>query len=264
MRLRTGAPTWIADLTIPALAFVGLIAVWAAFVAMSGIADYLLPTPDAVAASLWRGLTAPIDSSASLLGNLGVTLRAAGGGLFFGVTLGCTLGALAAISRLVDSVVSPYVFALQGLPKVAVAPLMMIWFGFGVTTKVILAAFLVFFPMYVNTYAGIRDVDAKQIRLIRGLGGTKLQELTNVRLPNAAVMVLAGLEIGVVQSLLGAIVGEFISARSGMGILLLQYQAVNNTAGMFAALILLAVVGVTAHQLVAVARRRIIFWQAPR
>lgn len=250
------------DVSLPVAVFVAFLLLWAAFVAVSGIAPYLMPPPEAVGGSLWRGLTAPLDSSASLLGNLFVTLQAAGGGLLFGVVLGCGLGAIAAVSRLVDSIVSPYVFGLQGLPKVAIAPLLMIWFGFGTTTKIILSAFLVFFPMYVNTYTGIRNVPHQQLRLLRAMGASRFQELTMVRLPNALVMVLAGLEIAVVQCLLGALVGEFISARAGMGILLLQFQAVNNTAGMFAGLILLALVGLLAHRAVVMLRKRLIYWQS--
>lgn len=249
---------------VPVLGLLALITIWHLAVELLDIRSYLLPAPLDVIASLWRGLTAPFDSRLSFFYHLSLTLQAAGLGLLLGSVLGVLMAALAASNRLIDSILSPYVFALQGLPKIALAPMIMIWFGFGLTSKTLLAAFLVFFPMFVNAYAGLTTVSQEYERLFRSLGASKLQTLMQLRLPSALVLIFAGLEIGVVQALIGAIVGEFVSANAGMGILLKQYQTLNNTAAMFAALIVLGLAGIGFHACVRYARARVVFWSQER
>ncbi|WP_213450406.1 ABC transporter permease [Rhizomonospora bruguierae] len=246
------------------LGLVVLVALWHVAVEIFNIRPYLLPAPLDVGQALYRGLTAPLNSRVSLVFHLIITFRAAGLGLLVGGLLGVLAGVFAASSRVVDGFLSSYVFALQGLPKVAIAPLLMIWFGFGLTTKALLAAFLVFFPMFVNTYTGLTTVDRGYERLFTALRAGPLQTLMQLRLPGALVMIFAGLEIAVVQALLGAIVGEFVAAEAGMGILLKQYQAVSNTAAMFAALILLAMTGVVLNGIIRLLRGRLIYWAPER
>ena len=241
-----------------------ILVVWHAAVSIFAIQSYLLPSPIDVVAALWRGVTVPLDSRVSLLYHLGTTLQEAGLGLLTGGCFGVLLGAWASSNRVVDGVLSPYVFALQGLPKIAIAPLLMIWFGFGLTTKALLAAFLVFFPMFVNTYTGLSTVDRDYERLFAGMQATPGQTLRHLRLPSASIMIFAGLEIAIVQALLGAIVGEFISAEAGMGMLLKQYQALANTAAMFAALIILGISGILLNGLIRLLQRRVIFWMPDR
>jgi NitT/TauT family transport system permease protein len=240
--------------------FILLVGVWWGFVEAFHIRPYILPSPIDVAFSFWRGITAPVNSRSSMIYHLAITFRAAGLGFLFGGSVGVLFGIAAASSRFINRVLSPYVFALQSLPKIAIAPLMMIWFGFGLTTKTILASFLVFFPMFVNTYTGISVVDRNYLRLFKALGANPIQIMFRLRIPNALVLIFAGLEIAVVQAILGALVGEFISANEGIGILLLQYRSVNNTVAMFAALILLALSGVILHKGIQLLKSRIIFW----
>src|SRR5262249_26061297 len=154
------------------------------------------------------GLTKSPTSKASLLYQFFVTFKAAMYGLVVGAVGGVVVGMLAAQFKSVERVLMPYVFAIQSTPKVAVAPLLMIWFGFGVTSEAILAGLLAFFPLVVNTFVGMNLVDRERLRLFAALRASKIEVMLRLRLPTALPMILAGLEIAVVQALLGAVVAE--------------------------------------------------------
>lgn len=254
-----GGRRWKTTLTFLA-SFALLVTVWWLITAYGGVQDYLLPAPDAVARSLVAGLTEPLTSEASILYQFGETFRAAFIGLLSGGLLGILIGTIAAQSALLERLLMPYVFALQSMPKVAIAPLLMIWFGFDLTSKTILAAILVFFPMVVNTFTGMNLASREHVRLFASLRASRLDVIFRLRLPTALPLILAGVEIAVVQSLLGAVVAEFIAGQAGIGTLIIRYQSVNDTASVFAALVVLAVAGVLMHTIVRFCRLRLVFW----
>src|SRR5207249_11818717 len=154
------------------------------------------------------------------------------------------LGALIAQFRVVERTFYPYLVALQTLPKIAIAPLIIVWFGFGISSKVIIAATVAFFPVLVNVIVGLKTVDAPKLDLMRSLSATRWQTFRFVTFPNALPFVFAGLDIAVVFSVLGAIVGEFVGSQRGLGNLILQFNTALDIAGMFAVLLLLAALGV--------------------
>lgn len=242
------------------ITLVCFIAIWWAVVRIGNMPSYLLPSPGEVWAALWPGLTENPTSSASLLYQFSITMKAALMGLVAGATAGILVGMFAGQFKWVERVLMPYVFAIQTTPKVAIAPLLMIWFGFGLTSETVLAGLLAFFPLVVNTFAGMHLVDREQLRLFSSLRASKVDILIRLRLISALPMVLAGLEIAVVQSLLGAVVAEFIAGQAGIGTQIVQFQSVSNTAGVFAAIIVLALAGVVLHEIVKFARRKLIFW----
>lgn len=237
--------------------------IWEAIVDLLHVPAFILPPPVAVGYALWAGLTADPTSTASLINVMLLTLRGALIGYVVGVIAGVVLGVLVSESRLLNSVLLPYAFALQSLPKVAVAPLILIWFGYGLPSTVVLAALLTFFPLMLNTYAGLTLVERDYMVLMRGLRASRWQTLVTVKFPSALPVIFAGLDAAVVFSLLGAVVAEFVAGSAGIGVSILQYQSSNATAAVFAALAVLAVTGNLLHALVKFAERKIVFWRQP-
>jgi len=240
------------------LVFVGFVALWEWVVRAWAIPPFLLPAPSAVGASLAGGLMSRL-----YLEHFWVTLGEALLGFLIAALAGITLGAIIAQFRLVERTFYPYLVALQTLPKIAIAPLIIVWFGFGVPSKVIIAATVAFFPVLVNVIVGLKTIDQSKLDLMRSLNASHWQTFRLVRFPNALPFVFAGLDIAIVFSVLGAIVGEFVGAQRGLGNLILQFNFGLDIAGVFAVLILLSVLGVSLHLVMQVIQRRLIFWAEP-
>src|SRR5262249_24083059 len=152
--------------------------------------------------------------------------------------------------------------AIQTLPKVAVAPLILIWVGLGIEGKVLIAATVSFFPMLVNTIVGLRCAPQNEIDLMRSLSASRWKIFRYVQLPEALPFIFAGLNIGLVLSVLRAIVGEFVGAKSGLGYLILQMNFNMDVSGIFAALVLLGVMGIVLNWLAQFLRRKVVFWKS--
>jgi NitT/TauT family transport system permease protein len=192
-----------------------------------------------------------------------VTLGEALAGFAIAAVAGIAMGAGIAQFRLVERTVYPYLVALQTLPKIAIAPLIIVWAGFGLSSKVIIAALVAFFPVLVNVIVGLKTIDQSKLELMRSLRASRWQTFRLVTFPNALPFVFAGLDIAVVFSVLGAIVGEFVGAQRGLGNLILQFNVTLDIAGVFAVLILLAVLGIALHLAMQAVERRVIFWAQP-
>jgi NitT/TauT family transport system permease protein len=261
---RTGKTRHTSERTVNATVLLGslvaVVLVWWAIVKLGNLPSYELPSPFAVWKALWAGITT--TGSSSLLYQFLITFRAAMIGLLFGGIAGIVVGAIAAQFKALERLLMPYVFAIQTMPKVAIAPLLMIWFGFGQATETILAGLLAFFPLVVNTFTGMNLVDRERLRLFAALRATRIQTMVGLRTMTAIPMILAGLEIAVVQALLGAVVAEFIAGQDGIGTQIVQMESNSNTAGIFAAIILLAVAGIVLHAIVRFIRTKAIFWQS--
>jgi NitT/TauT family transport system permease protein len=242
------------------LGIVVLLVFWDLGVKQLHVPPYILPAPDTVLAALWSGLDVAPSSSIGFYLPLASTLWNAAIGFVIGALLGVAFGSLMAEFRPLEAVLMPYAFALQSLPKVAIAPLIVIWCGFGDGSKIAMAALLTFFPMMVNTFTGIRATEPERIDLMRALSASRLETYRVVKLPSAAPYIFAGLDMGVVYALLGTIVAEFLGAQQGIGVTITQAQAVTDVAGVFAALILLGVIGVLLHSIVRTAERRVVHW----
>ena len=237
-----------------------VLAAWSVVTATTAIPTFVIPTPASVWRSLIAGFSAPLDSPAGWWLHIGVTLQEALSGLAAGSVLGLGIGLLIAETRVLEGVLMPHIIAIQCLPKVAIAPLLVIWFGFGSTSKMLLAFIMSFFPVLVNSIAGFAAADSGRLELVRSLNASRWQTFRLVRWPCALPFVYAGFQLAVVQSLLGAIVGELVSGQAGMGVVLATMTANFDTAGMFAALGILSVIGVVQYFLLALLRRRLLFW----
>jgi NitT/TauT family transport system permease protein len=240
------------------LVFVVFVGLWEWAVRRLGVPPFIAPAPSAVAASLVGGLTSRL-----YLEHFWVTLYETLLGFVIAAVAGVVLGAVIAQFRLVEQTMYPYLVALQTLPKIAIAPLIIVWFGFGISSKVIIAAMVGFFPVLVNVIVGLKTVDQAKLDLMRSLGATRWQTFRLVKFPNALPFVFAGLDIAIVFSVLGAIVGEFVGAQRGLGTLILQFNFGLDIAGVFAVMILLSVMGVTLHLVMQFIQKRIIFWAEP-
>lgn len=246
------------------LGFMVLIVIWIVSVRYFRVPSYIVPDPEAVVKALWSGLAVSPSSSLGYYMPLWGSLKNAAIGFTIGTSLGLLLGSLMAEFRTVEKIVMPYAFALQSLPKVAIAPLIVIWFGFGDGSKIAISALLSFFPLLINSFTGIRSVEPEKIDLMRSLSATRFETYRIVKLPHAAPFIFAGLDMAVVYALLGTIVSEFLGAQQGMGVVITQAQAVTDVAGVFAALVILCVVGVSLHGAVRYAETRVIHWNRGR
>jgi NitT/TauT family transport system permease protein len=164
---------------------------------------------------------------------LGFLMGAAGG-----LLLGFLLGQFPVLGRNLE----PYVMALYGIPRTALAPLFILWFGIGVSSKVAQAALMVLFMVFFNTYAGMRNVDSQLVNVVRLMGGSPAQVLAKVRIPAALPFIMTGLKVSIPQALIGAVVAEFISSNRGIGYLIVRATSQFDTAGVFAGIVVLAVV----------------------
>jgi NitT/TauT family transport system permease protein len=239
---------------VPAV-FVVVVLFWEYLIGPLGVDEYILPKPSAIVDSLWTQLTDDL-----FWGHLWVTTKEALLGFAIGVGSALVLGALIAQIKLVESTLMPYIVAFQTVPKVALAPLFVVWFGFGLTSKVVMAAVISFFPMLVNVIEGLRAADSDKIEMLTAFGAGRMQVFRMVRLPSALPFIFAGLDIGIVFAILGAVVGEFIGAKEGLGYLLLQTNYNFDIAGMFAILVVLSVMGLLAHFVIRLVQRRVAFW----
>lgn len=196
-----------------------------------------------------------------LVRNLTVTMHAMLAGFVIGSLMGFVVGFLFGRYDSLSQVFDPYITAFYSLPKIALAPLFIMWFGIGIESKIAMSAIIVFFLVFLNTYSGVRDVSAVHINAARIMGASELQLLRIVIAPSAAAWVLAGLKVSVPYALIGAVVGEFMSANRGIGYLIAEASAQFDTAGVFAGLMVLAVVGIILSEIIKRAERRILRWR---
>jgi NitT/TauT family transport system permease protein len=237
------------------LLIVAFLAVWEGLVWLFAIPLFILPAPTSIFVALYRGL-----SSSLYLDHIGVTLTETLLGFAFGTLLAFALGIAVALSRRIEYFLYPFIVMFQAMPKVALAPLIIIWFGLGLTSKVVSAALVAFFPLMVNTIVGLRSADEDRVNLMRSLAATRGQIFWMLQLPNAMPYIFAGLEIAMIFALIGAIVAEFVGAQSGLGMLMQSMNFTMDVAGQFSVLLILSVLGLLLNVLVSEVRRRVLFW----
>lgn len=252
------------------LSVIGVIGIWEALIWLFNTPGYLVPRPSSMAMALvrgfgleWKGDLSGLWSSfldSVYLQHIGYTLIETVAGFALGCALAFLLGIAVALSRRIDYYCSPYIIMFQALPKVALAPLILIWFGLGLSSKIVNSALVAFFPLMVNTIAGLRSADEDRVNLMRSLAASRSQIFWMLQLPNALPFIFAGLEVAMIFALIGAIVGEFIGASHGLGMLIQSMTFNNDMAGQFSILFLLSLIGLSLNFIVAFARRRILFW----
>ncbi len=229
----------IAAILLPLL----LLAGWEGYCRWSGIPALVLPPPSAVGAALWSGL-----ASGRLPPHLAVTAAEMALGLGIGCLVGFAAGvALAEVAGL-RRLLYPYVIASQVVPKLALAPLFILWFGFGMTSTVAITALICFFPLLENTLTGLDRVDPAKRELFRMLRAGRWRTLTRLKIPSGLPVILAGLRVAVVLALVGAVVGEFIGGRQGLGASIIAAQGMMDTPLMFALFAVITALGMLVYQ----------------
>src|SRR5712691_897947 len=197
----------------------------------------------------------------SIFRHLWATVYATAMGFFIGAVAGAILGVWLGVSPLAARLLNPYLNALNALPKVALAPLFVLWFGLGLESKIALAAVLVLFLVFLNTFAGVREVDQDLIDGARLMRATRAQVITKVIITSAMSWVFAGLKISVPYALIGAVLGEMIAANRGLGYLVQFSGAQFDSAGVFAVLFVIALLAVGLNFLVEIVQHRMERWR---
>jgi NitT/TauT family transport system permease protein len=235
-------------------ALVVFVVAWQLAVVLGGLQTSILPPPLLVAE---RFVEAFADGT--IQPHLATTLEEIAVGLTVGAVLGLLAGYVMARSPLAERLLSPYIVAAQAVPILALAPLLAIWFGPGLLSKVVICALIVFFPVAVSTMVGIRTVDPRLLELGRSLRATPRQRLWTIEVPAALPSIFGGLRVGVTLAVIGAIVGEWAGAPRGLGVLInLARGSLFDIPLMFATLLTIALVGIALYLVVVLVERRLV------
>jgi NitT/TauT family transport system permease protein len=241
----------------PVLTFVALIALWGVLVAVFRVPDYLVPAPQAVIPKL-------IQARQALWANTLTTLNEIVIGFVITVALSIPLGLLIALSLVARRIAYPVLVFIQLVPKIAVAPLFLVWFGFGLQSKVLLTVLLAFFPLLLASIAGFQALDARLLYLTRSMGASAWQTFWHVRFPSALHIIFSGLKTTATITATAAIVAEFVGANAGLGYQLLVATGVLDTPLIFAILLILTVIGIGLNYLIEAVAYFAMPWQRTR
>lgn len=254
----SGARGWrglIRQLPLQLGAFAAVIFIWWLAADREWVSPRILPAPGEVVSAFWQLVTTGI-----LIDNLGVTVYEVIAGFILGSLGGFLIAVGAALYGPFRQVVTPYMVALQVTPRVAIAPLLFIWLGFGALPKIVLAATICFFPVFINTLTGLTIIDEDERELFRSLRASKRQEFFRLQLPSAMPVTFAGLKTAISLALIGAIVGEFVSAEEGLGLLIQRFSFQLNTPAAYAVLFTLTLLGLLLYGLMELLDRYVVFW----
>lgn len=243
-----------AGVLLPALVIGLLVAGWEIGVRIDGTPRWFLPKPSDVAREL-------VESRALLWRHTWTTLQEMLVGLAFAFILGITLAVAIVASQLVERAIYPLVIASQAIPIIALAPILLVWFGYGLTPKVIVVVLTCFFPIVVATVGGLRSVDPDAVALMRSMGAGRWQIMRIIRIPSAMPALLGGTRIAAAWSVIGAIVGEWVGASSGLGYLMTRSASQFQTPRLYAAVVIAAVLGIGLFALVSLVERFALPWQ---
>ena len=239
---------------------IALLGLWEWGVRYFRVPQSLLPPVSDIGVALWRGLYASPLAKDGFWYHGAVTVSEIVLGFLFGSGIGLAIGVLVSQMPRLEALVAPYVAALQSVPKVALAPIIVMWLGFGLSSKVMIICLITFFPVLVTSIAGFKSVDADRIDLLRSLSATRWQIFRYTKFPTALPYIFAGLNMAAAFAVVGAVVGEFVGAQAGLGVLILQMEAQADTCGSFAVLVVLSVIGIALTALLRKVERRVLYW----
>lgn len=231
------------------------LAAWEWLPGLAKIPEFILPPPSRVWAEFLRML-----GSEKLLWHSGITALEVVVGFILGSLLGLIIGFVLGVSPKTELVLSPYLLALQIAPKVAFAPLFVMWMGFTVYPKILVAILIVFFPVMVNVLTAIRTVDPDLVNLGRSFSASRWQIFSMIEYPTTLPPLFSGLRIGATLAVIGVVVGELVGGNMGLGYLLTFGEGQGNTAMVFVAIIMLTIIGIGAYGAVVLAERRVLHW----
>jgi NitT/TauT family transport system permease protein len=237
------------------IAHVALIALWQVAVVWGDVPGFVMPTPLATLKALFQ-------PHYNWLQHTLVTAAEVFGGYALAVVIGVGMAILFSWFSVLDRFLMPLIVTLNMIPKIAMAPLFIVWLSFGVVPNMVIAFTICFFPILLTTARGLAEVEPDLLDLVRALRATRWQIFAKIQLPNALPYVFSGMKIAVVLAVAGAIVGEFIGSAQGLGYLMLSVQGVLDTAGMFMAVILVSLIGVALYGLVILLERLVVVTDA--
>ncbi|MDR2998237.1 MAG: ABC transporter permease [Microbacterium sp.] len=241
----------------PVVFVIAVLIVWWAVTALGWVPPYIIPSP----ADTWAAFA---DNPAYLLQNTWVTTYETLVGFAIAVVVGLFVAVVMVYSRGLEQTLYPVILFAQVIPKIAIAPLFVVWLGFGMGPKILVAVLMAFFPVVISGLAGLRTVDPEILQLTSTMGAGRFKTFTKVRLPAALPELLSGLKVAATLAVTGAVVGEFVGANEGLGYVILQANGNLDTAMLFAALIIMSLMGVLLFGIIQVAERFLIPWHASK
>ena len=244
------------DIALIPLALLLFVALWDLLVRWQNYPTFILPSP----AKVWARF-GELMADGTLIRHTATTLAEVLLGLALGLSVAAVIGYFLAKSPLLERILSPYIVASQAVPIVAIAPLLVIWFGFGGLSKVLVCALTVFFPFLVTTIIGIRSVDLDLRSLMRSLQAGRWQTFIKLEVPSALPILLGGLKVSVTLAVIGAVVGEFVGADRGLGFLINVSRGVLDTPMLFVALFVLVTIALTLYSLVSLTEYVLLRWR---
>lgn len=248
----------ISDWLLPIAVFPLLIWGWKAWIAAFHVPPNLLPQPEALLERLIYYF-----AHGDMLRHVGVTLYEVFAGTLAGMVAGVVAGYCVAGSRLLERLVMPFILIVQTAPKISIAPLLILWFGLGIESKLALVVLVVFFPIMINEVAAIRSIDTTMLNLMTVLGASKWQRFIYLELPSSLSWLLSGAKVAVTQAVIGAVIGEMIGSKAGLGFLLMLGNETSDINLILASVIVLSLMGLALYLAVSLAERRLIFWREP-
>jgi NitT/TauT family transport system permease protein len=250
------SPRRLARRLWPPLLFLAiLIGLWELALAVDYVSESILPHPKDIVVSFWE-----LIGSEFVWDDIAATLWESVAGFALGAVLGLALAIPSGLSPIMRQMLNPYAVALQVTPRIAIAPLIIAWAGFGYNSKIWIAAIIAFFPVYVNALTGILTVDEDAREMFRSLGASRWQTFTHLMVPGSLPIMFAGLKTAAGLALVGAVVGEFISAERGLGVLVQQFSSQLAISDAFAVILMLMFLGLLLYGTMEWLERATVFW----
>lgn len=237
--------------------FVGVILLWEVYVRAAKVPVYVLPAPSVI-------LQAMIKESNEMLKHAWFTLYEVIVGFLIGTAIGIPLAIAIVYSKFIEKTIYAFLVASQAIPKVALAPLLIAWFSFGMTPKIIITTLMCFFPIVVNTVIGLSSTPPEMLYLARSLGASGFETFWKFRFPHGLPSIFGGLKVATSLAVVGAVVGEFVAGVNGLGYLQMIRAAFVRTASVFAILVYLSVLGIALFNLIGYIEKRVIRWDPRR
>lgn len=247
--------TRVSGVLDPLIFLIGVVILWQIAVTLKWVDNLVLPAPADVVVSFFE-----LFGAGRIWRDIGATLWETTAGFIIAAVGGIVLAVVTGLSERMKSMLYPHIIALQVMPRIAIAPILIAWLGFGDSPKIAIAALIAFFPVFVNTLTGMLSIGSEEEEMFRSLGATKTQLFLNLMLPSSMPLIFAGLKTAMTLALTGAIVAEFISAEYGLGLLVQRYSYQLNMDDAFAVLIVLMLLGLALYAVTAVMDGVIVFW----
>ena len=251
-KARKGTPRWVKGLALPLL----IIVIWQIFSSSGLVSATVLPSPLQIVKTFYE-----LMISGTLFGHLQISIYRAVVGFLLGASIALVLGFIVGFSKRSESYIDPTMQMLRTIPSLAVTPLFILWFGFDELSKILLIAFASFFPVYVNTYNGIRSVDSKLFEVAQVLEFSKWQQLTKLILPSALSHILVGIRLSLGIAWLSLVVAELMGSSAGVGYMIMDARQFSQTDKVFVGIIIFGVVGKLTDSLVRILEQKLLKWR---